>query len=81
MTNRELWIMGLAFGIGYKLKEYFFRKEVTEMNETWDKLVQDVALQTGATTAILSFLEDGEVDEAIEFWNEHVDFMKAIENY
>jgi len=81
MTQRELWIMGLAFGVGYKLKEYFVSKEVERLEKGWAKINQDVTLQMGALTAIMNLLEEGELEAAQEFWNEHVEFMKQIDNF
>jgi hypothetical protein len=35
----------------------------------------------GALTSIMSLLEEGELEAAQEFWNEHLEFMKQIDNF
>jgi hypothetical protein len=81
LTNREYMLMSLAFCVGMKVRGWILKQTIKDLNEQWENIHQDVALQMGALTAIMSLLDDGQVEEAINFWNEHITFMQQIDNF
>lgn len=85
MTEQEryFFISGLMVGsiFGYAIKKVLVFRKTNQSAKKLVKLYQEVNLHVDAIDSMIAMLDEGNVDAAIDTWNQHVDFMNIVHEF